>query len=145
MVSKDVLKQYTDLQNEIQEINKRIADTERRLSVIESEGTVIDSVKGGMGGIQHFRIEGFPDAEYGSLKSKLRLRQTILKGKEAALADKLNEIELFLSQIEDSRMRRIIALRFIDGLTWEQVGRRMGGGNNADSVKQAFHRFMANN
>lgn len=47
--------------------------------------------------------------------------------------------------VDDSRMRRIISFRFIDGMTWEQVGINMGGGNSASTVRTAFYRFMEEN
>ena len=67
MISKSVLKQYIDLQKEIDETKERINRTEKQLAAIEKSGTVIDSVTGGMGGIQRYKIEGFPYAEYGTL------------------------------------------------------------------------------
>lgn len=143
MISKSVLKQYIDLQEEIKETEERIKKTENQIKKIESEGTVIDSVTGGNGGIQRYKIEGFPCAEYGKLKERLYMRQATLQSLENEVMDKIGEVEKFITSIEDSRMRRIISFRFIDGLTWEQVGRNMGGDNNEDSVRKAFERYMA--
>lgn len=142
MISKSVLKQYIDLQEEIKETEVRIANTEKQIRKIESEGTVIDSVTGGVGGIQRYKIEGFPCAEYGKLKERLYMRKATLQSLENELIDKIGEVETFIASIDDSRMRRIISFRFIDGMTWEQVGINMGGGNNADTMKKAFYRFM---
>ena len=36
------------------------------------------------------------------------------------------EIEAFVDSIEDSRERRIVTLRVIEGLTWQQVVGKMG-------------------
>ena len=143
MISKSVLKQYIDLQEEIKETEERIKKTEKQIRKIESEGTVIDSVTGGSGGIQRYKIEGFPCAEYGKLKERLYMRQATLQSLENEVMDKIGEVEQFITSIEDSRIRRIISFRFIDGLTWEQVGINMGGDNNEDSVRKAFERYMA--
>ena len=142
MISKSVLKQYIDLQKEIDETKERINRTEKQLAAIEKNGTVIDSVTGGMGGIQRYKIEGFPYAEYGRLKERLYNRKATLQSLENEIMDKIDEIEKFIKSVDDSRMRRIISFRFIDGMTWEQVGINMGGGNNAATVKTAFYRFM---
>lgn len=142
MISKSVLKQYMDLQEEIKETENRIKNTEKQIEKIENGGTVIDSVTGGFGGIQRFKIEGFPYAEYGKLKERLYTRKATLQSLENELMEKISEVEKFITSIEDSRMRRIISFRFIDGMTWEQVGINMGGGNNADNMKKAFYRFM---
>lgn len=142
MISKTVLKQYIDLQEEIKETEERIKKTEKQIEKIEKEGTVIDSVTGGNGGIQRYKIEGFPCMEYGKLKERLYMRKATLQSLENELIDKIGEVETFIASIEDSRMRRIVSFRFIDGMTWEQVGINMGGGNNADTMKKAFYRFM---
>ena len=57
-MDKNVLIQYTDMIEEVKDIRKRILQTEKQISRIEEEGTVKDTVSGGMGGIQHFVVEG---------------------------------------------------------------------------------------
>ena len=142
MISKSVLKQYIDLQKEIDETKERINRTEKQLAAIEKSGTVIDSVTGGMGGIQRYKIEGFPCAEYGKLKERLYMRKATLQSLENELMDKIGQVETFISSIEDSRMRRIISFRFVDGMSWRNVAMNIGGSNNEDSVRMAFNRFM---
>ena len=89
MISKSVLKQYIDLQKEIDETKERIKRTEKQLAAIEKSGTVIDSVTGGMGGIQRYKIEGFPYAEYGRLKERLYNRKATLQSLENEIMDKI--------------------------------------------------------
>ena len=60
------------------------------------------------------------------------------------LLETLNQVEEFIASVDDSRMRRIITLRFIDNLSWNKVADRIGGNNTEDSVKKAFYRFMEN-
>lgn len=142
MISKSVLKQYIDLQEEIKETKARIERTEKQIQKIENNGTVIDSVTGGSGGIQRYKIEGFPYAEYGKLKERLYTRKATLQSLENEVMDKIGEVETFIASIEDSRMRRIISFRFIDGMSWRNVAMNIGGNNNEDSVRMAFNRFM---
>ncbi|MBO5921000.1 MAG: hypothetical protein J6Q48_01265 [Bacteroidaceae bacterium] len=141
-VTNSILKQYCDLRKERLEIIARINSTEEQLAKIEEEGAVIDKVRGGVGGVQSFRIEGFPYPEYAKKKILLRKRKIILNNAEAKVMETLNEIEEFLSTIEDSYIRRIITLRFLNGLSWNQVADDIGGGNTEDSVRMAFKRFM---
>ena len=63
MVSKEVLVQYIDLQEEQKEVTERISKLEKQIDKIESDGAVVDKVRGGLGGIQSFKIEGFPYPE----------------------------------------------------------------------------------
>ncbi len=142
MVSKEILTQYSDLQEEVKEVRERIERTEKQIAKIEEEGTVIDTVSGGSGGIQHFKIEGFPYPEYGRKKSLLYVRKATLVSLEMELMEMLNQVEKFIASVDDSRMRRIITLRFNDNLSWIKVAERLGGKSTADSVRMEFNRFM---
>lgn len=142
MVSKEILIQYSDLQEEVKEVREKIAQTEKQIEKIEEEGNVVDTVSGGDGGIQHFKIEGFPYPEYSRKKSLLYARKSILSNLEFELLETLNQVEEFITSIEDSRMRRIVTLRFVDNLSWGKVADRIGGGNTEDSVKKSFYRYM---
>ena len=144
MISKEILIQYSDLQEEVKEVRERINKTEDQIAKIEKGGNVVDSVCGGNGGIQHFKIEGFPYPEYSRKKTLLYARKATLASLEMELMETLNQVEEFIASVEDSRMRRIITLRFIDNLSWNKVADRIGGNNTEDSVKKAFYRFMEN-
>ncbi len=142
MVSKEILIQYSDLQEEVKEVRKRIEKTEKQIAKIEEEGNVIDTVSGGDGGIQHFKIEGFPYPEYSRKKTLLYARKATLASLEMELMETLNRVEEFIASVDDSRMRRIITLRFNDNLSWFGVAERLGGKSTADSVRMEFNRFM---
>lgn len=144
MISKEILIQYSDLQEEVKEVRERIERTEKQIAKIEEDGNVIDTVSGGGGGIQHFKIEGFPYPEYSRKKTLLYARKATLASLELELMEMLNQVEEFIASVDDSRMRRIITLRFIDNLSWNKVADRIGGNNTEDSVKKAFYRFMEN-
>ena len=143
-ISKDVLIQYSDLQKECKEVREKIEKLEKQIDRIEKDGNVIDKVRGGDGGIQSFKIEGFPYPEYSRKKTLLYARKATLASLEMELMETLNQVEEFIARVDDSRMRRIITLRFIDNLSWNKVADRIGGNNTEDSVKKAFYRFMEN-
>lgn len=142
MISKEILIQYSDLQEEVKEVRERIERTERQIAKIEEDGKVIDTVSGGSGGIQHFKIEGFPYPEYSRKKTLLYARKATLASLEMELLETLNQVEEFIASVDDSRMRRIITLRFNDNLSWFKVAERIGGNATADSVRMEFNRFM---
>ena len=141
MVTKEILIQYADLQKESKEIRGRIEKLEEQIERIESQGAVVDKVSGGEGGIQSFKIEGFPYPEYSRKKTLLYARKATLSELELEIIETLNEVESFISTVKDSHMRRIITLRVVDGLTWNQVASKISG-NTEDSVRKAFDRFM---
>ena len=141
-VTKGVLVQYTDLQTERKEVREKIEKLEKQIKTIENDGNVADKVRGGDGGLQSFKIEGFPYPEYSRKKTLLYMRKATLSELEMELIETLNEVEEFITTIKDSHMRRIISLRVVDGLSWNKVADRIGGGNTDDSVRKAFDRFM---
>lgn len=141
MVDKNVLQQYMDLKNEIIDVRRKIADLEKQIANLENM-TVKDKVKGGEGGLQSFNIEGFPTKEYSRKKTMLYSRKTTLALLEADIDEKILEVEKFMADIGDSRIRRIIDLRYIRNLSWNDVAAKIGGGNTEDTVKKQFYRFM---
>lgn len=158
MITKNILIQYQDLQKEtietrekIEKLKKTIKYIENRISTIENGEIVKDKVYGGNGGLQGFVIEGIPTKEYERRKTDLFTKKLLLSQRKSTLEilefdliQKTNEIEEFISGLDDSRMRRIINLRFIENLSWNKVADRIGGGNTEDSIKKSFYRFMEN-
>ena len=144
-ISKEILVQYADLQQECKEVREKIEKLEKQIERIKKDGNVVDKVRGGIGGLQSFKIEGFPYPEYSRKKTLLYARKATLSELEMELLETLNEVETFIASVEDSHMRRIISLRVVDGLSWNKVADRIGGGNTDDSVRKAFDRFMENN
>lgn len=139
---KNVLAQYVDLVNEVRDVENRIMETEKRLRKLEEEGEVTDTVKGGEGGIQHFTITGFPSRDYSRMKTLLNTRKAILHSLKSEIDQSLNEVQEFISHIDDSRDRRIVTMRVIDRMSWRQIAVQMGGGNTEDSVRMAFNRIL---
>ena len=142
MISKEILIQYSDVQQEIIELQEKKKKLEKQFKSFLDGGTVTDMVTGGNGGIQHFKIEGFPVVAYEKARNALKKNIQKIEDKYTELLELQNEVEEYIESIEDSRMRRIIRMRFIDKLTWNQVADNIGGGNTEDSVRMAFNRFI---
>lgn len=142
MISKEILIQYSDLQQEIIELQERKKALEKQFKSFLDGGTVTDMVTGGSGGIQHFKIEGFPVVAYEKVRNALQRNIQKIEDKYTELLELQNDVEEYIESITDSRMRRIIRMRFIDKLTWNQVADNIGGGNTEDSVRMAFNRFI---
>lgn len=51
-------------------------------------------------------------------------------------------LERYISDIPDSLTRQIFTLRFIEGLTWEQVAARTGGNNTAKNCSNICYRYI---
>lgn len=140
---KELLRQYNDLIQEKQEIQVAIDKTQRELDKMEAEGyTEKDSVTGGNGGKQHFVVEGFPYPAYSRKRTLLLVRQQQQMDVKEKIDTQINLIEQCIKEINNSRMRRLITLRYIDGLSWIQVARKMGKNHTADSCRMAVERFL---
>ena len=88
---------------------------------------------------QHFKIQGtaFTYREDG----QLRMEEKLLEERKSN-AEKLKlEVEAWMNTIPN-RMQRIIRYKIFDGMTWEQVARRIGRKATGESVKKEFQRFM---
>ena len=124
-MDKNVLIQYCDMKEEIKDLRRRITETEKQIWKIAEEGTVKDTVSGGMGGIQHFVVEGMPVPELSRKRLLLNKRKAMLIEKENELLELTNQVEQYISSIEKSELRTIFRLYYIDGMTWTQVAHRM--------------------
>ena len=141
-VQKSVLEQYIDLKLEIEELEDKIAKLQERLERINQEGDVKDAVKGGGGGLQTFHINGFPVAEEDEVKYLLRKRIRILKERQDEARELVVSVEKYLNTLDDSRMRRMITYRYIDGYPWWKVAQYMGKMYTEDSCKKQMERFL---
>lgn len=99
-------------------------------------------VRGGEGGIQHFTITGFPQRDYTKKMTLLNTRKSILHALKSETEQSINDVLEFISGIEDSHIRRIVTMRFIDGMKWRQIAKNIGGGNTEDSVRKTVERFL---
>lgn len=142
MITKELLSQYTCLLKEHEHVSASIERLEKQIDKMRDDGTVIDSVKGGYGGIQRFVIEGFPNDDISQKRTYLMRRKEVLKRLEKQIKEKVDEIEVFINSVTNSRIRLIIRLRYINGLQWEEVARQMGGGNTEDTCRKMLDRYL---
>lgn len=134
-MDKEQLKQLKYLKSEIKILQRQIEDIETI--------TTKDSVKGSLSEHPyietHFKIEG---VDYKSYNRKVKRLQRKLSRRMEELIDLVEETNEYIESIDDSLIRQIIALRYINGLTWDQVAASIGGNNTAESVRKAAERFL---
>lgn len=139
---KHLLIQYIDMVQEKEEIQCRINKLNAKLDRINREGNVKDIVKGGNGGWQTFHIKGFPVAEEDETKYLLNKNIRLLRQREHEIAEKIVEIDEYLNTLNDSRMRRMITKRYIEGKRWYQVADEMGKLYTEESCRKQMKRFL---
>mgnify|MGYP000948417542 CR=1 FL=1 len=57
----------------------------------------------------------------------------------------LNRLNRYIEGIDDSQMRMIMTLRYVNGLSWRQIAFNIGGGNTEDSIKKLAYRYLKKN
>ena len=137
-MDKNQLSQLRHLKSEIKILQNQIADLDYTITT--------DSVKGSDSEFPYtertFTITGIDYEEY---NHRVRRLQRKLNKRVEELLDLVEEMNEYIENIDDSLVRQIITLRYINGLTWNQVALSIGGDNTADSVRMIHDRFLNNN
>jgi len=140
--------EQTEIENRISRLEQRIYKLNKRLLEIENNEVVKDRVYGGYGGNQGFNIEGVPIAEYSRKRTLLLIDKESLEYQKQALSQcsvKVTQqktgVERFLLTIDDSEIRRIIRLRFIDKKAWDEVAFALD--TTPDAARKQFERWFA--
>lgn len=140
---KEALDQYTAIKKEREYIAEKVMALERQIERMEQSGySVKDTVRGGEGNMHHYTIEGFPYESYSRQKTLLRVRRQQLIDRDEKLAELETQVEKFLNDVTDSRIRQMISYRYIEDMSWVQIAHRMGGNNTADGCRMAVERFL---
>lgn len=71
----------------------------------------------------------------------VELRDEIEKQKLEYMIER-SRLERYIRSVEDYNVRLIMQYRFVDFMTWQQVARRVGGRNTADSVRKLCERYL---
>ena len=66
----------------------------------------------------------------------------IIAAKQQQCIHERNRLERYINDIDDSRLRMLFKLRFVNGLQWPQVAAHIGGNNTAKSVSKACYRYL---
>lgn len=150
MVSKEILVQYADLQQEIKYLRKKIDSLQNERAKMEDKkqhSSVTGSSEDFPYTKHNIQTEGYvglTDISARHLNSTINSKIKKLEERYGRLLDVTNELLDFIDSIDDSRMRMIITYRIVENYSWGQVADAMGGGNTEDCVKKAFYRFMNN-
>ncbi|NLY08869.1 MAG: hypothetical protein GXZ11_03065 [Tissierellia bacterium] len=114
-MTKETLKNYTDLKYEIYRIEKRL---EKLKNTVEHDSVTGSNPEFPYQPIQ-IHIQGYATSRI------QRLEKILLQRKEQAEGQRL-EIEEFIASIEDSRTRIIFEMRYIENKSWMSISRKFG-------------------
>lgn len=116
-------------------LNKEIAQDKQKLLQFEEIAT---NTAAKITGLPH--VGGISDktaiaAEIADLKTSIEARIQL------SMVE-YNRLNRYIQSVDDSLIRQIISLRFVDGLKWQQVAVSIGGNNNEDSLRMLLNRFL---
>lgn len=120
-------------------LNREIEEMQNRLQELENSAI---SCTANITGMPH--ASGISDkvgkyvAEIADLKSLLDLN---LK----KCFYELSRLNRYINSIDDSEMRMILSLRYINGLCWEQVAASISPYASGESIRKAHDRFLKKN
>ena len=57
----------------------------------------------------------------------------------------LNRLNRYIQSVEDSQMRMILTLRYVNGLTWRQIAKSMGVAGDGSTERKKLNRFLKHN
>lgn len=139
-MDKNIFLQLTETVKEIEDLKRRIADAEKKREQYEKL-IVSDTVKGTRsdGIYGSIKVTG-ADRRDAAYQEKLLARR--LESMQRLL-DKLErqrvEAEEYIESLENSRLRQMTRYKYIDGLSWEAVAKKMG--STADACRMEFKRL----
>ncbi len=128
------LEQYIDSVREIEML-------ENRINELKEKAVVADSVKDGSRWPYNTHITVVRGTDIKATE-KLSEIQTMLYKRKRFLYAELAEIERFLSRVTNSKIRQIIELRCIKGLSWNAVAQKIYGYPCGDRARMKVKRFL---
>ena len=120
-------------------LNREIEEQQRRLAELETVATSCTATITGLP-----RTSGMADKiakyaiEIADLKALLDLN---LK----KCFYELNRLNRYIQSVDDSQMRMILSLRYINGYNWRQIAFSIGGGNTEKGIQMMVKRFLEEN
>nr|DAS14661.1 MAG TPA: Protein of unknown function (DUF1492) [Caudoviricetes sp.] len=126
-MDREILSKYNLFKLELLDIEKRIKRLELKEKELETV-LVSDSVEGTRkdGTFGSIRIEGISITELDRIQSRLRRlreRYAIQKQKNEEM---ILQVEEYIVSVQDTQIRLILRKRYIENLSWEQIGRQFG-------------------
>lgn len=145
-MTKKELSQLYYLNREIGQLEQHKREIQHQ---IDSIGKAADTVKGSAASfpfmLRSILIEG-TDAQSSERALKLREElidiKRLIERRSKQCTCEYNRLMHYINEIDDSLTRQILSLRFVNGLSWNQVASCIGGGNTEGSVKKSCYRFM---
>ena len=139
MSIKTYIEQYGQLLGEVQDIEHQLAEL-----CGEPASEKFDAVQGSSNEIPYQKhsvtLHGYVQSPRVT-RAKQRLQEQYGAKLERLYAI-VAEVEATLSDIEDTKARRIIRMRYLDGLEWNDIADKLEDGSTEDSARKYAKRYL---
>ena len=115
-------------------LNREIEANQRRLAELEAAATSSTARITGLP-----RLSGVTDKT--AIAAEIADVRRLLQDQTDRAVAEYHRLIRYITGVQDSLMRQILSLRYINGLSWVQIAHSIGG-NTEDSVRKAHDRFL---
>ena len=116
-------------------LNREIEQEKDRLRQLEEAAT---STTPKITGLPH--VAGIADKT--AIAAQIADARDVIEAKNKLAVVEYNRLLRYIARVDDSLVRQVLSLRFVSGLSWAEVARRIGGNNTEAGVKMACYRYI---
>lgn len=153
IIKKSILIQYSDALARVKLLQEELDKKQRHLDRLGRKGYVVsDTVTYGKRGkkpLGTVKVTGYPVRELKRAVKTWEKSQGILEKEKQGLLELIAQVEEYIAGIEDVKMRNIMTLYYVKGLTWVQVAEKLNrlypneeNAYSADSCRCKHNRFI---
>lgn len=120
-MKKEELSQLRDLRQEIAELEAKIVNLKSK-----SSGIISDKVKASSKDFPYteisLKIEGYDYVMDAKSKKQIQMKQELLRQRKEQAEELELRITKYINSIKESKIRRMMEYKYIEGYTWEKIG-----------------------
>lgn len=117
-------------------LNREIEEEQRKLRELEA---AVTDCTAKITGLPH--VSGTHD-KIGDLSILIAEQKDLIELKVRQSVIEYNRLNRYIKDVPDVQIRMILSLRYINGLTWQQIADNIGGDNTADGIRKKHDRFL---
>lgn len=143
-MTKKELSQLRDLKREIQLLKEQRAEIRNRMRSMKTPNCVEASSKDPPYQKHCVTIYGVSPSEtaaYHEDDAHLQKIRLTIAERERRCQEELERLDRFIASIEDSKIRQIVTLYYIQGLSWQQVAFKIGH-HDEQYARRKIDRFL---
>ena len=124
-MDKEILIQYTYMKAEVKDLHRRIEKLTEEINNISEVTDYVSCGKKGRKSLGMRKVTGFPYPRYEQAKRILQERKNRLALSEEKLLELTGAVEKYIDEMDNSELRILFRLYYVDGLIWDMVAMKM--------------------